>query len=47
MFLRPRLGRRQAVHLIFFDAAEATRTVLVLRILHDTMDLPRHLRPPG
>jgi plasmid stabilization system protein ParE len=45
-FLRPRLGRRHALHLLVFRLLPETRTVVVLRILHEKMDLPRHLRPP-
>ncbi len=45
--LRPRLGRRRATHLLFFEVHPDENRVVVLRILHDKMDLPRHLAARG
>lgn len=40
-------GRRKGRHFILFRAThdEATSVVDVLRVLHDMMDLPRHVEP--
>jgi toxin ParE1/3/4 len=32
-------------HSIFFEADD--RRILVVRVLHDSMDYPRHLNPPA
>jgi plasmid stabilization system protein ParE len=42
--LRPRMGRRQATHFLVFRLADDTHTVIVLRILHGKMDMPRRLK---
>ena len=40
-------GGRKGRHLVFFRArsADETAVIEVLRVLHDAMDLPRHLEP--
>nr|WP_281354736.1 type II toxin-antitoxin system RelE/ParE family toxin [Roseospira navarrensis] len=41
-------GGRKGRHVVLFRVAAETRTLDVLRLLHDSMDLPRHPPPsPG
>ncbi len=39
-------NKRQARHFIAFQVRRTARTISVLRILHDSMDLKRHLAQP-
>jgi plasmid stabilization system protein ParE len=44
MIFRPHAGRRRASHVLVASIGN-DRSILVLRILHERMDLPRYLAP--
>ena len=44
LILRPRAGRQRAGHLLLAQVG-GPNALVVLRIVHERMDLPRHLAP--